>query len=79
MRLDKKVKIPKPKVVGLRCPLCGNRTLCRDVSPQDKWYVEWCMGGRLRFKEIDEDGEEVVYEFECPYWWADFLGAARNG
>jgi len=63
----RKLKIPKASETGLKCPLCGGHTLCRDVSLEDGWYVEVCLGGKLRF----EDGEEV-YEFSCPYWWAGF-------
>jgi len=80
-RKKKKVmEIPRPSREGLKCPLCGNRTLCRDVAP-DGWYVEWCAGGRLAVldKEVDEDGVEQIvrHEFNCPYWWAGFGGKRK--
>jgi hypothetical protein len=56
--------VPEPKKKGLECPVCGGKTVCRDVG-EDGYYVEWCSGGVLKW--LDEETGEIE-EFECPYW-----------
>lgn len=41
-------KIPEPTKTGLDCPICGCRSVQRDVNFVDRWFVEWCHGGVLR-------------------------------
>ena len=65
LRDEPRGRIPEPKKKGLECPVCGGKTVNRDVSPMDGWFVEWCCGGVVR--ERDKETGEVV-EFECPYW-----------
>jgi len=69
MRGEPRVRIPEPKKKGLECPVCGCRTVNRDVSPADGYYVEWCSSGVLRFR--DEETDEVE-EFDCPYFDGGF-------
>lgn len=68
-------RIPEPKKKRLECPVCGGRTVNRDVSPADGYYVEWCYGGVLTLTlpfptDVSREGalEFITNEFECPYW-----------
>jgi hypothetical protein len=58
-------RIPEPKKKRLVCPVCGGYTVSRDVSSEDGYYVEWCLGGVI--KVTGDEANEVV-EFDCPYW-----------
>ena len=65
LRGGQRERVPRPAKTGLECPVCGGRTVNRDVSPADSYYVEYCYGGVI--KMFDEEAKEVV-EFECPYY-----------
>lgn len=40
--------LPKPTHKGLPCPICGCKTVERNVNFEDGWFVAWCSGGVLR-------------------------------
>ena len=75
LRGEQRERIPEPKKKRLKCPVCGGRTVNRDVSAEGGYYVEWCSGGVLTLTlpfAVDErresDIEFITNEFKCPYW-----------
>ena len=69
-----KKKSKRKEVEKMTCPLCGNKTLVRNVTDHKNWEgkfwaVEVCVGGRLKIK----DDEDNTYEFDCPYWFAGWI------
>jgi hypothetical protein len=67
----KKLVIPKPTKKGLPCPACKGHTVQRDVSPEDKWYVEVCINGQVTVS-TRVDGREIFEKVDCEYWGAGF-------
>lgn len=45
-----------------KCPFCENNSLHKDVSPEDGWVVEYCIG------ELEFTYESEEFKQSCPYW-----------
>ena len=72
-----KVAVPKPTRTGLFCPSCKGHTVNRDISSEDRWYVEYCVGGTVRVsvKVFDREGKRLQDKWEdvpCEYWGCGF-------
>lgn len=66
--LRQKTEEPKPTKKGLKCPVCGGNTVMRDVCPEDRWYVEFCYGGKIVIEDEEKDEQDKFVVFECPYY-----------
>lgn len=53
------------RVIGSKCPVCGMKTIVKDISPSDGYYVEYCKGGIL---SITLDGKTT--KVNCTHWGA---------
>ncbi len=65
----------KPSITGINCPACHGRTVSRDVSSDDGWYVEYCIGGVILISQRDEHRQIIEGKFirvPCEYWGAGF-------
>lgn len=82
-RREKPIPIPVSVETGLECPICGGKTVSKDVSQEDGWSVYFCMGGTLKVRNFEEQplvfkssmGDEytpVMINFSCPFWYARF-------
>lgn len=63
--------VPKPTKRGLPCPACKGKTVQRDVSLEDSWYVEYCVDGQVRVS-TKVDGREIFRTVPCEYWGSGF-------
>jgi len=71
LRGHQKVAVPKSTRTGLSCPCCKGHTVQRDVSSEDRWYVEYCVGGIVRVSTKVE-GREIFESVPCEYWGCGF-------
>jgi len=72
-----KVVMTKP-ITGLKCPACKGNTVQRDVSPEDHYYVEFCIGGTVFVTRKDKDGKERQVPVDCEYWGVGWEGGKRK-
>ena len=77
LRGHSKVVVPKPTRTGLHCPCCKANTVNRDVSLEDSWYVEYCVGGTVKVsvKVFNREGKRLPDKLEdvpCEYWGCGF-------
>ncbi len=70
-----KMGMPEPSKKGLKCPACGARTVNRDISEEDGWFVEFCVGGEVKIVSRTDsylDGKVITKVVPCEYWGVGF-------